>query len=110
MYFSTTSLSLALLSLISAAPAVKRWDPKYYAGALYNANQGQDMNEILVSAIKSDGTLEYACSYPTGGKGGGQRGVDPLHAQDSVLVWGEYLFAVNALSNSISMFQIDKTE
>lgn len=77
---------VAYMPLLSLAASFKRWDSSRYVGALYNLNQGKDQNVIIVSAISNDGKLEYATSYPTGGKGGGQRGVDSLHAQDSIVV------------------------
>ena len=110
MRLSVLAAVVASPLVANAIPMLTRWDPAYYVGALYNMNQGEDQNEIIVSAITLNGNVEYATSYPTGGKGGGKRGPDPLHAQDSILVEDGYIFLVNALSNSVSMFSIDQTE
>lgn len=72
-------------------------------------------NAIMMIPVQSDGTLGAGSSIATGGQGGalidmmtGQpAATDVLASQGAVRVLGNNLFAVNAGSNSLSMFAID---
>ncbi|KAJ3371321.1 hypothetical protein HDU91_005348 [Kappamyces sp. JEL0680] len=70
-------------------------------------------NSIIVNSINTDGTLAFVDSVCSGGRGmagvdgNNTQGPDGLFSQDSVLVGGTNLFAVNAGSNSISHFAFD---
>jgi len=74
---------------------------------------GKESNEIIMYSRNSEG--ELTLSEPedintTGGKGGAALGGDsafPLGSQDSIIVAGECLIAVNAGSNSITSFLIE---
>jgi hypothetical protein len=75
----------------------------------------QDDNSVIMIPVQEDGTLKDGSIIATGGKGGvlidamtGQPAPsDTLASQGSVRVIGSSLFAVNAGSNSLSMFAID---
>ena len=66
-----------------------------------------DKNEVIAFKRASDGSLEQGQSFPTGGRGSG--GVtDPLSSQGSLTLSQDrsLLFAVNAGSGNISVFQV----
>jgi hypothetical protein len=84
------------------------------AGAVYFMTNEANGNFIVASAIGTDGTITPTEAVYTGGKGGhgtpaaGDAGPDPLFTQDSVKVGNNFLFAVNAGSNSLSIFKINE--
>jgi hypothetical protein len=82
--------------------------------AAYFLEDDPSGNNIVSLHITSDGHLADPVRTPTGGAGslmvnstGFQNTADPLGSQGSVIVDGEYLFTVNAGSNTLSMFAID---
>jgi 6-phosphogluconolactonase (cycloisomerase 2 family) len=80
-------------------------------GAVFVQTNDPHGNAIVVYDRTSDGTLTLDSSHATGGKGGRAAGStsDPLASQGSLLFDREQslLFAVNAGSDSISVFSID---
>lgn len=79
---------------------------------------------IISLKIAQDGTLSNPVKAPTGGSGAlakwvisdppppdntGLSGPDGLFSADAVVVSGQFLFSVNAGSNTLSMFTIDPT-
>ncbi|KAF3926255.1 hypothetical protein ABW20_dc0104595 [Dactylellina cionopaga] len=91
------------------------------ASAVYfQTNCLDSPNEIIACGIKEDGTINTHKRYKTGGKGGASLAkvkskaigpaTDALFSQHSVIVGGNYLFTVNAGSNTVSMFIIDKED
>jgi hypothetical protein len=70
-----------------------------------------DGNSIVVYDRADDGTLTQAGTYPTGGRGGIAVGAPSDHlASQGSLVYDsrhELLFAVNAGSDSLSVFRVD---
>ncbi len=80
------------------------------ANVVFVQTDGLTGNQIAVYDRAADGTLSPAGSYATGGLGGAASGavVDKLASQDS-LVYDEQdalLFAVNAGSDSLSVFAV----
>jgi 6-phosphogluconolactonase len=73
-------------------------------GAVYTLTNSPAGNAVLVYARGEDGSLTPAGSFATGGAGSGAG----LGSQNAVIVSDdqEWLFAVNAGSNSISSFRI----
>ncbi len=71
---------------------------------VYTQSNQTDANEIIVYKKFNNGQLQYMGSYPTGGTGTG----GGLGNQGSVAVSenGQWLLAVNAGSNSVSLFKI----
>jgi hypothetical protein len=74
-------------------------------------------NEVIALKVADDGTLSNGSSTPTGGAGitgvdaaGAPAVPDALFSQGSVRVSGNSLFAVNAGSNTLSMFNIDSND
>jgi len=88
-------------------------DPTGIAGAVFFMTNEANGNFIVSSAIGADGKITPTQATYTGGKGGhgqsaGDAGPDPLFTQDSIKVGGSFVFAVNAGSNSLSMFKINE--
>lgn len=82
-------------------------------GAAFFLSNDPTGNAVIVNTIAKDGTLSFATAVPTGGLGGhgvtNPNGPDAMFSQGAVKVLGNMLFAVNAGSNTISMFNIDMT-
>ncbi|CAH6420341.1 Hypothetical protein HVR_LOCUS1168 [uncultured virus] len=81
-----------------------------YAGASYQINNNPDGNSLIIRKILNNGNSEFSSSIQTGGKGSTLTNSDPLFSQNSVTRYGDYLFAVNAGSNNISMFKINPND
>jgi 6-phosphogluconolactonase (cycloisomerase 2 family) len=82
--------------------------------ALFVETDATSGNSILSYQRSSDGTISYVNSYQTGGNGGTAAGAtaDPLASQDGLTLAnnGSELIAVNAGSNTISVFDVDGTQ
>jgi 6-phosphogluconolactonase (cycloisomerase 2 family) len=74
-------------------------------GAVYALTNQTTENSVMVYDRASDGALTYAGTFTTGGTGAGT-GADPLASQGALVLHGGLLFAVNAGSNDISVFQV----
>ncbi|HUI72323.1 MAG TPA: beta-propeller fold lactonase family protein, partial [Spirochaetia bacterium] len=74
--------------------------------AVYTLLNSATENMIAIFARAEDGTLTPAGTVPTGGKGTGSG----LGSQGAVVLSddGAWLYAVNAGSNTISMFRVDR--
>ncbi|QRV73967.1 lactonase, 7-bladed beta-propeller [Ceratobasidium sp. AG-Ba] len=108
MLYSYLSSTLLLVSGLTLALPVER-NPKI-AGAAYLMTNEASGNNILVNAIDSSGRLSFSHAVYTGGKGGhadNNNTSDGLVSQDSVKVGKNMLFAVNAGSNTVTMFKIN---
>ena len=77
-------------------------------GAVYILDNAVTGNQVIVYSRASDGSLTSAGSYPTGGNGTGSG----LGSQGSVVLSEDhdYLFAVNAGSNDVSVFSVNGTQ
>ncbi|EPS36128.1 hypothetical protein H072_10394 [Dactylellina haptotyla CBS 200.50] len=103
------------------------------ANAIYFQTNALDAdNEVVACKIKSDGSISSHKKFKTGGKGGQAKkldrvaadtstaddgfgapstaATDALFSQHSLIVVDEYLFTVNAGSNSVTMFRIDRSD
>ena len=81
-------------------------------GGVFTETDDATDNAVVAFARHADGTLTYVANYPTNGKGlGGANVVDPLQSQFAVVLTPDhhYLFAVNAASNSIAAFVVNKS-
>jgi len=99
------SLIVALVVLVGICSA-------YPKGALYfQSNDPINGNHVGVCAIEQDGTISLVDYVYTNGSGGeaNTSKSDQLYSQDSVVVAEDHLFVVNAGSNSLSLFSIDRT-
>ncbi len=82
------------------------------AGGVFAMTNILDNNTIVAYSRGSDGTLSLVGEYETGGNGGdfdGAEGLDPLISAYSLINTPDnnYLLAVNAGSNNISVMQIN---
>ena len=100
----STAIGAVVLALATIAPSVSAAPA---AGAVYSESNSPAGNSILVWTRNADGSLAPAGSVATGGVGTGAG----LGSQGAVTLSadGDWLFAVNAGSNSISAFRADGT-
>ncbi|KAN0102801.1 hypothetical protein V8E51_011114 [Hyaloscypha variabilis] len=113
------ALSLLLAPVLVSAAAICSRDTSRAAYFLDNNPAGAS---IISLQIAEDGTLSnpvrtstggiglFALTAGTNGTAAAAGGADTLFTQDSVLVDGDYLFTVNAGSNTISFFTIDSAD
>lgn len=103
MKFKWTHLTTCLISgalLAGAGTALSARE----AGSVYTESNASTGNQVLVFHRAADGTLTPAGVVASGGTGTGA----PLASQGAVALGGDgdWLFAVNAGSNSISSFRV----
>ena len=82
------------------------------AGGVFVMSNIIDANTIVAYSRADDGTLSLVGEFATGGQGGdfdGPEGLDPLISAYSIINTpdNEFLMAVNAGSNTISVMQIN---
>jgi 6-phosphogluconolactonase (cycloisomerase 2 family) len=99
--------SLTAISVVHASAA----EHSDGGSAVFVQTNDPTGNSIVAYDRKHDGTLSVDATYSTGGLGGRAAGSasDPLASQGSLVYDAEHflLFAVNAGSNSISVFGVD---
>ena len=97
-----SKLSFALL--LTAVVALSSLPSLAAAGAVYTLNNSSSGNAVLVYSRSADGQISLAGTFATGGtgtdKGLGNQGALAIEATN------QFLFAVNAGSNNISVFRI----
>jgi 6-phosphogluconolactonase len=95
--------TLAWSGTAAAAPAAQNTSTP--AGAVYALTNAPSGNAVMVWDRADDGSLTAAGSYATGGLGSGAG----LGSQGAIILSqnNRWLFAVNAGSNEISVFQVD---
>ena len=115
---STRRFSLGYLALVgalsalagAATPALAHSDDNegLRSGMVFTSSNEQSGNELLVYARSRNGTLTLHAHAATGGQGSGAG----LGSQGAVTLSGDgrYVFVVNALSNSISTFELRSHE
>lgn len=112
-----TLVGAALVAGILAAPGIAGaagnrgpHGQPWRGGAVFVQTDGLTGNQIVAYDRGADGSLTYAATYPTGGLGGQLNGsvVDHLASQGSLALVPDagLLVAVNAGSNSISVFSV----
>src|SRR5919108_2797672 len=103
--------AMAVASVAAAVPAQAAKEEARGAPAVFVQTNDPAGNAIAIFDRGPGGALSYVRSYATGGDGGraAGSGSDPLASQGSlVLVPGaNLLLAVNAGSNTISVFTVD---
>jgi 6-phosphogluconolactonase len=77
------------------------------AHAVFVMSNATDRNEVIAFARATDGSLQETHRFPTGGRGSGGNH-DPLESQGSLTLSQDHslLFAVNAGSGEVSVFQV----
>ncbi|OZJ03729.1 hypothetical protein BZG36_04158, partial [Bifiguratus adelaidae] len=120
--FNATVISLAALAIATPVRRNSNWSNWSNWGnapkAVYfiTDENKQDNQVVALKADSSTGKVEYAAKYPTGGLGlagstsMGVAAPDPTFGQGAIQVSGNYLFAVNPGSNTLSFFLIDPFE
>lgn len=102
---------VALLAVCSTTIA-KTAQAQEFTGAVYAGTNDGQKNGLVAYGSKSDGTLAYIGAYLSGGAGGRLNTggpVDPLISAHSVLnVDNRFVLQVNAGSNTISSFRVNK--
>ena len=102
------AFSLAVFGMFTLSSATAQ------QGAVYTMTNALDGNEIAAFVRGSDGMLTSIGNYSTNGLGStefdGGEGLDPLISADSIIVADNQslLFAVNAGSDTISSFRINR--
>jgi 6-phosphogluconolactonase len=109
MVSTTRILLAAVLAMGTILPASSnaQTDDRSAAGAVFVMTNAADANEIITYKRGTDGSLQEGRRFRTGGRGSG--GVtDPLGSQGSLTLSQDHslLFAVNAVSGEISVFQV----
>ncbi|CAI6092849.1 hypothetical protein V2G26_012151 [Clonostachys chloroleuca] len=110
----TSVLALLCLPLVMASPC--QGGDRYKTAIYLTTNEQQ--NSVVALPIGRNGLLGNGTSIPTGGRGASgllasnnqPSAPDSLFSQSALTVSGKYLFAVNAGSNSLSMFLIDQND
>jgi 6-phosphogluconolactonase len=102
-------LLMAGLAIGLASPTLSNAQDadKHSAGAVFVMTNAVDKNEVIAYRRASDGTLQEAGRFSTGGRGSGGNN-DPLESQGSLRLSEDHslLFAVNAGSGSVSVFSV----
>jgi 6-phosphogluconolactonase len=95
----------AALALLALAPQAGR--AQSGGGAVYVLTNQVSGNSVMVYHRDAKGALTFVNTFATGGKGAGS-GADPLGSQGSLVLSEDerLLFAVNAGSNSVSVFAV----
>ncbi len=109
------TLGLGLFALASSAGASSpRWQWQPPRQALFVETDATSGNSVLSYQRASDGTISYVGSTPTGGNGATavNATADPLASQAGLILAndGNDLIAVNAGSDTITVFAVDGTE
>src|SRR5580700_1631137 len=103
------TLFMAGLAIGLASPGLSKAQEgnTHDAGAVFVMTNSVDKNEVLAYRRASNGTLQEAGRFATGGRGSGGNN-DPLESQGSLTLSQDHtlLFAVNAGSGDISVFQV----
>ena len=85
---------------------------KKVLGYIYTTTNGEGENQVVQLARYADGSLGDEKIYPTKGKGGSNHDA-PAHGdydgQGSLKIIGDYLLTTNPGDNTVSVFNVDKT-
>ena len=102
-------LLTAIMAIGTILPAIGKTQPNSISanGAVFVMTNAADHNEIIAYKRGADGSLMEGHSFQTGGRGSGGT-TDPLASQGSLTLSQDHslLFAVNAGSGNISVFQV----
>ena len=104
-------ISLIVALLLAFVPGISNAAKANKFGAVYVMTNSPEENRIAVFERDSEGMLTPSGSYATGGKGSGG-GIDPLASQGALIRSdnNDWLMAVNAGSNDISLFSIKRRD
>jgi hypothetical protein len=113
----TIAILVGLVAIFSTAASADQgpdWLPGFGNGAVFTmTNPNGSANFVVMFDRDANGMLTSMGSFATGGNGGTRSSPpDPLVSQGSLVLTqdGKWLLAVNAGSNSISVFQVEKNK
>ncbi len=89
-------------------------DDNPIAGFIYTTTNGEGINQVVRFTRMTDGSLSNETAYSTNSMGGanvaaGGDAHGDYDFQGSVKIIGDYLLAVNAGGNDVSVFSLDRT-
>lgn len=113
MQVKIASTAILLLTMASSLAAQASNDSATFVGAVYAMTNNFDQNSVMAYGRNPDGTLAPIGEFLTGGQGAffdDGEGLDPLISAYSLLLTEDrrFLLAVNAGSNSITVFRIER--
>jgi 6-phosphogluconolactonase (cycloisomerase 2 family) len=110
---SVAGATLATAAIAAPAVAAHGDQHPWRGSAVFVQTDSAAGNQVLAYHRAPDGTLTYVASYATGGDGATAQGAtaDPLASQGSLVTAddGHVLLAVNAGSDTVSVFRVDGT-
>jgi 6-phosphogluconolactonase (cycloisomerase 2 family) len=100
-------LWMVALAISVVSPTHSNAEDEHSQGAVFVMTNDVDRNEVISYKRAADGSLQEDRRFSTGGRGSGGNN-DPLESQGSLTLSGDHslLFAVNAGSGDISVFQV----
>jgi 6-phosphogluconolactonase len=100
-------LWMVALAISVASPTYSNAEDEHSQGAVFVMTNAANRNEVISYKRAADGSLQAAHRFATGGHGSGGNN-DPLESQGSLTLSQDHtlLFAVNAGSGEISVFQV----
>jgi 6-phosphogluconolactonase (cycloisomerase 2 family) len=106
-----TQLFAAAIATLMATTAAGAAELK---GFLYTSLNGEDTNQVVSFERYDDGTLGAQKAYSTGSQGGANRAVGgdaagDFDSQGAMQIIGNYMLVVNAGGNTITVFEVNKT-
>ena len=104
------TLVIGLLSPIQTIAQERDQNGDDNAGAVFVMTNSTEGNEVIAFKRAADGTLQEGSRFATGGRGSGGN-TDPLESQGSLTLSRDrsLLFAVNAGSGEVSVFQVGRS-
>jgi 6-phosphogluconolactonase len=100
-------LWMVALAISVASPTYSKAEDEHSQGAVFVMTNSANRNEVISYKRATDGSLQAGHRFATGGRGSGGNN-DPLESQGSLTLSQDHtlLFAVNAGSGEISVFQV----
>ena len=106
-----TTVAAAFIATLMASTAYG----SEVTGYLYTTLNGETTNQVIAIERHDDGTLGKQVAYSTRSLGGANRSAGgdaagDFDAQGAVQIIGDYLLAVNAGGNTISVFDLERSD
>lgn len=98
-------------STLQSVAHSSRPGPSAFVGAVYTVTNGDEGNEVLAYARRTNGSISFIGNFQTGGKGAALDdgdGIGPLVSANSIILTpnNKFLLVVNAGSASVSSFRV----